>query len=220
MENKSLKIIIIFICIACNNKKNINVRTINIGYKEKFVGFAKRIITIEDTLTFLESALNNGFELEPIRLSSKEKEIRIFYVAPFRQRFFRQQCDSGTIKSELYNCGIFERNDSFYIKIGASINSAKKYSKIQYPITNFLPDYKIYNPKIKGVLDAGSTFFVQIKDGENIIKKMIVENPCTKDSKKDAELENICIFLTALNKDNNFRFWDSWDSTIIHAFIE
>jgi hypothetical protein len=183
-----------------------------------FIGVFHNKPVADSQAVLMEFFVNRGFRLAPIDSSKNEKEVRIYFIEPFGEKFFRQQYNAGKLITDLYNCGMDNSNDSFFLKIGTRIRSKMSDTKKNLPSTELIPYFKLHidDDSLKDALDAYSVYFIQIKDIGSKTKTIYINSPFEKEA-RDSEAKSICDFLRSTNSKFNFKFWDSWDITVVNA---
>ena len=190
--------------------------------KTVYLGTGEMIENVDSAVLQLESDLNYSLDLPAIDSSKSDIEVRICYTDFFAQGFLRQRLNGEQLISELTNCG-FDRNknrDSFFFEIGNTIKSTIMTSRGNLMNVNTLPEHKVLiisSDKDKNGLDAGCSYFIQIKQ-HSTFKKIYINNPL-ENKDYDTDVKIIADYIKNLYSTFNFTMLDRWDSSEAHAFI-
>jgi len=216
-----LLLIIISFCYS-NCSDNKNTFKIEKGKIDKEVFYGETNVKIHDDSLIKQMALDidKAFSLSPIKLSISQIEIRVYFINPFTERFFREQFKSGELTSELFNCKTDRRRDSLFMKIGTVIKTKGEYNVDSLINLDSLPTYKLMIDKDTAQLslDDGALYLIQIKNGSEI-KMILIDKPAEKES-KDADVKYINRFIKSLNRKFSFSFYEQWEKIADSAFIK
>lgn len=192
---------------ACTDKKKHFTRYNTKIYKEVF--YCK--VSKWDSATGLSSLSENfdkAFSLLPIKTSSYQSEIRIYYQGAFCERFFRETIYKDSVDIQLLDCRSDRRNDSLFMKTGALIQAKGKLDKQLSLDLDSLPANKIWQDKQDDVLDGINTYFIEVKRGSEI-KRILIDNPLEKET-AGTDGRHIYNLLKTIQQQYSFRFFDKW----------
>ncbi len=221
---KSLKISLL-ICIPlcfwkCSNNKSSFTRETRIINKEGLFGVDTAKWNNDSIMTLTAKSIESAFNLPSINNSSAENEIRIYFVSPFYERFFRQQFKSDSLIVELTNCKVDRRKDTIFMKIGTLIKSEGIYDKDKLINGKGLPALKHLTKDSTGevYLDGDIFYFIQIKNGSET-KMIYISNPAER-AIRDTDAKHIVDFIEQLRQKYSFDFNKSWDKIMDSAFVK
>lgn len=204
--------------ISCKNNNPSFVRKNIDNNKELFFAIARP--EKNDSLDQISRDFINAFNLYPLEDTSVKNEIRIYYVSAWRERFFREIIMGDSATAYLLNCKTDRRSDSLFMTIKTIIEAKGKFEKNILAKLPFLPKAKIWdNKNDPPVLDAGDTYFIEVKN-ENNVKRMIIDNPFGK-ALIDIDAKYVSEFIKIITNSNSFQFNDNWkkiDSTAFRKY--
>ncbi len=161
--------------------------------------------------------MGKAFSLVPLKQSTADKEIRIYFASVWHEIFFIEKYQNDSLIVEVYKCETQHKNDSMFMKIQSSVIASGKYDISEIPKFDTLPAFK--NCMIEDTvqyIDKGYMYFIQIKSGKSI-RSMLLNDNCFE-SNKDKESVYIKNFIELLTKRMNFSFYDPWATIDSLAF--